>query len=91
MDPLHCILLGLAVFLEIFINLGGGGALTTPYVFGFSDDENIPAGGQKAKENVQTILATVIDNWKSLMQRRVLLEATACESLHLRMQGRTDA
>jgi hypothetical protein len=61
MNPLYCVLLGLAVFLEIFIE-SGGGALLTPYVFGFSNDDTIPEGGNKAKENVQTILATEIYN-----------------------------
>jgi hypothetical protein len=57
MDPLYCVLLGLAVFLEIFIELGGGA------LFGFSNDNAIPEGGSKAKESVQTILATEIHSW----------------------------
>jgi hypothetical protein len=58
LDLLYCVLLGLAVFLEIFIELGGG-SLLTPYVFHFSDDDTIPEGDNKAKESmVQTILAT---------------------------------
>jgi hypothetical protein len=61
MDLLYCVLLGLAVFLEIFIE-SGGGALLTPYVFGFSGDDTIPEGGNKARESVQTILATEIYN-----------------------------
>jgi hypothetical protein len=61
MDPLYCVLLGLAVFLEVFIEAGGA-ALTTPYVFGFSEDETVPKGGLKAKETVQTILANEIYN-----------------------------
>jgi hypothetical protein len=60
MDPMYCVLLALAVFLEIFIESGRGGL--TPYVFGFSDDYSIPEGGQKAKDFVQTVLANEIFN-----------------------------
>jgi hypothetical protein len=40
MDPWFCVLLALAVWLEVFIE-SGRGALT-PYVFGFSDDYTVP-------------------------------------------------
>ena len=54
MDPLYCVLLGLAVFLEIFIESGRG--QLTPYIFGFNDDFTIPDGSQKAKTWVQHML-----------------------------------
>jgi hypothetical protein len=60
MDPMYCVLLGLAVFLEVFIESGGGEL--TPYVFGFNPDERVPEGGVKAKETVQNILAGEIYN-----------------------------
>jgi hypothetical protein len=53
MDPWFCVLLALAVCLEIFIE-SGRGALT-PYVFGFSGDYRVPEGAT-AKSGVQDIL-----------------------------------
>ena len=47
MDPLYCVLLGLAVFLEIFIESERG--QLTPYIFGFNDDFRVPEGGKTAK------------------------------------------
>ena len=54
MDPPYCVLLSLAVFLEIFIESGRG--QLTPYIFGFNDDYRIPEGGKKAKDWVQNML-----------------------------------
>jgi hypothetical protein len=54
-DPLYCVLLALAVFLEIFIESERG--QLTPYIFGFNDDFRIPEGGQTAKDWVQHMLA----------------------------------
>jgi hypothetical protein len=60
MDMLYCVLLGLAVFLEIFIESGAG--KLTPFVFDLSEDGSVPEGGIKAKETKQNILATEIYN-----------------------------
>ncbi len=48
MDLLYCVLLGLAVFLESFIESGAG--KLNPFVFDLSEDESVPEGGIKAKE-----------------------------------------
>jgi hypothetical protein len=77
-------LLGLAVFIEIFIE-SGGGALLTSYIFGFNDDDNITEGGNKAKESIQTILATDIYNWPEFYTAKGPL---GIHSVHLRIQGR---
>jgi hypothetical protein len=58
MDPMYCVLLELAVFLDIFIKSGAGEL--TPFVFGFSQGKSVPEGGIKAKETTQNILATEI-------------------------------
>jgi hypothetical protein len=55
MDPLYCVLLGLAVFLEIFIESERG--QLNPYIFGFNDDFRILEGGRKTKDWVQNMLA----------------------------------
>jgi hypothetical protein len=52
---MYCVLVGLAVFFEIFIEPGAGEL--TPCVFGFSQYESVPEGGIKAKETMQNILA----------------------------------
>jgi hypothetical protein len=88
MDLLYCVLLGLAVFLEIFIE-SGGGALT-PYIFSFSDDETVPVCGQEAKENVQRILATEIYNREEFDTKKGPLGSHSVQklaSMHARKNG----
>ena len=54
MDTLFCVLLTLAIFLEIFIDAGYAAA--SPYLFPFSEDIEIPSGATKAKSWIQRIL-----------------------------------
>ena len=54
MDPLHCVLLGLGVWLEVFLTQFGM-AERTPYVFGWNPDLSVPDGGDKVKNQIQTI------------------------------------
>lgn len=56
MDTTFCVITSLAVWLEVHIMLDPN-AMLTPYVFAFSDDNNIPKGGIKSKQTVQTIFA----------------------------------
>jgi hypothetical protein len=51
MDHRYCVLLALAVHMEIFLGSAGQGGLT-PYVFGFSEDITVPDGGIKTKDKV---------------------------------------
>jgi hypothetical protein len=55
MDYRYCTLLALAVYSEIFLGSAGQGGLLTPYVFGFSEEINVPVGGEKTKDNAQSI------------------------------------
>ena len=61
MDPFYCVLLALAIWLEIYLGATGQGGLS-PYVFGFNDDLRVPEGGEKASKFVQKILSTEIFN-----------------------------
>jgi hypothetical protein len=56
MDHHYCVLLALAVYIEICLGSAGQGGLT-PYVFGFSEDMiTVPDGGIKTNDKVQVIL-----------------------------------
>ena len=90
MDPLYCVLLGLTMFLEIFIKSGRG--QLTPYILGFNDDFRIPKGGKKAKDWVQTMLAEEEFNLPEFnIGSLVGTHSLVLESMHLHMQGRMDA
>ena len=54
MDTAFCVLTSLALWMELNFRRNPN-ALLSPYVFSFSDDNDIPAGGQKAKECAQTM------------------------------------
>jgi hypothetical protein len=56
MDVTFCVIVSLAVWLEIYIMSDPNGILT-PYVYAFSDDNNVPSGGIKSKQTVQTVFA----------------------------------
>ena len=61
MDPTYCVLIGLAVWLEVFMTRGGV-ALQTPYIFGLNDNITVPAGGDRVKDQIQAIFANEIFN-----------------------------
>ena len=60
MDALFCVLISVALWLEIMISLPYGDA--TPYVFGFSADVRVPQGGFKNKTNLQKYARDFIFN-----------------------------
>ena len=60
MDALFCVLMSVALWLEIMISLPYGDA--TPYVFGFSADVRVPQGGFKNKTNLQKYARDFIFN-----------------------------
>ena len=59
MDVSFCVLVSLALWLEVYIATDPN-ALQTPYVFAFSEDNNVPAGGVKSKSTVQGIFTEEI-------------------------------
>ena len=61
MDPMFCVLLGLAVWLEVFLGCGG---ITEqmPYIFGLNKDVRVPQGGDKIKDAVLDIFAKEVFN-----------------------------
>ena len=62
MDPLFCMLLGLAVWLEVFLGHGGI-AEQMPYIFRLNQDVQVPEGGDKIKDTVSDIFAKELFNW----------------------------
>jgi hypothetical protein len=54
MDTAFCVLTSLALWMELNFR-SNPNALLSPYIFSFSDDNDIPTGGQKAKETTQTM------------------------------------
>ena len=54
MDTTYCVLVSLAIWLEMNMRANASAA-ASPYVFAFSDDVDVPSGGQKAKSIAQTI------------------------------------
>jgi len=59
MDPSYCVLMGLAVWLELAIKTHGP-ALASPYLFCFSPNIEIPKGRRKAKDGVERVFAKKI-------------------------------
>ena len=53
-DTTYCVLVSLAIWLEMNMRANGNAA-TSPYAFSFSDDVDVPSGGQKAKNIAQAI------------------------------------
>ena len=53
-DTTYCVLVSLAIWLEMNMRANANAA-TSPYVFSFSDDIDVPSGGQKAKNIAQAI------------------------------------
>ena len=65
MDPFYCVLLALAIWLEIYLGATRQGGLS-PYVFGFNNDLHVPEGGEKARKFVKKIFSTEIFNRASV-------------------------
>jgi hypothetical protein len=61
MDPMFCVLVGLGVWLEVFLGRGGI-AEQTPYIFGLNEDVRVPQGGDKIKDAVSDIFAKEVFN-----------------------------
>ena len=62
MDPFYCVLLALAIWLEIFLGATRQGGLS-PHVFRFNNNICVSKGGEKATKFVQEIFLTDIFNW----------------------------
>jgi hypothetical protein len=58
MDPVYCVHLSLSLWLELHAEQNPNAALS-PFLFAFSDDNNIPSGGLKSKATVQGILRQI--------------------------------
>jgi hypothetical protein len=61
MDPMFCVLVGLGVWLEVFLGRGGI-AEQTPYIFGLNEDVRVPQGGDKIKDAVSDTFAKQVFN-----------------------------
>jgi hypothetical protein len=55
MDHVYCVHLSLALWLELHGEQNPN-ALLSPYLFAFSNDNEVPSGGNKAKSTVQSIV-----------------------------------
>jgi hypothetical protein len=66
-NPIYCVHLSLALWLEVSISRNPTAALT-PYLFAFSDDGSIPGGGLKTKKTVQNIFQSNIFNLPEFAQ-----------------------
>jgi hypothetical protein len=84
MDPLYCVIISLALWLETFIGDSPTAALT-PYVLGFSDDIQVPSGGKKPKTPSKTSLAKRSSNERNSRIIKDPLVVTASENTHLLM------
>ena len=80
MDPFYCVLLALAIWLEIYVGATGQGGLA-PYVFKFNDDFHVPEGGEKAGTFVQKILSTEIFNWPQFITNKAPLGSHSIQKL----------
>ena len=54
MDTTYCVLVSLAIWLEMNMRMNANAAVS-PYVFSFCNDVAVPSGGQKAKDIAQSI------------------------------------
>ena len=59
MNHTRCVFLSTVIWLKTFIGSSPTAALT-PYLFAFSDDINVPKGGEKSKATVQDIFCSSI-------------------------------
>ena len=58
MDPTFCVFINLAIWLEWSLS-SQEGALLSPYVLSFSNDNEKPSGGHKAKATAARILGSI--------------------------------
>jgi hypothetical protein len=58
-NPIYCVHISLALWLEVSISRNPTAALT-PYLFAFSEDVSVPEGGLKTKKTVQAIFQSSI-------------------------------
>lgn len=59
MNPVYCVHLNIALWLEVFLTESPAHAAITPYLFPFNNDIQIPAGGVKSKSFVQRALSKI--------------------------------
>jgi len=59
MDTVYCVLVSIALFLELNLSQNPS-AMLSPYLFCFCNDVTVPGGGQKTKEIVQNVLGQQI-------------------------------
>ena len=60
MNPLYCVFLVIAVYIEVLLATGQGGL--TPYLFAFNDKNAVPAGREQSKQMVHNVFRTEILN-----------------------------
>ena len=58
---MFCVLLGLAVWLKVFLG-SGGIAEQMPYIFGLNEDVQVPQGGDKIKDAISDIFTKEVFN-----------------------------
>ncbi len=58
MDTAFCVLASLSLWMELNLRCNPN-ALLSPYVFGFCDDNSIPAGGKKSKETAHNMFSKI--------------------------------
>ncbi len=88
MNAAFCVFVSLGFLLEVNLK-SNPSAFASPYVFSFSDDVTVPAGGRKAKDIAQTILEKEYLNVRSF-NRQVYQEATQFGSLPQHMSANAE-
>ena len=61
MDPTFCVFINVAILLEWSLSNQEGGASLSPYVLNFSNDNDKPSGGQKAKATASRMLRNIFE------------------------------
>lgn len=79
-NPMYCVHLSLAVWLDTFLSESAVAAIS-PYVFTFSDDMNVPNGGDKSKNYVQKLFMTKSSAMLAFKIQQSW-EVTPCKILH---------
>jgi hypothetical protein len=67
MNPVLCVFIGLAIWLEFYLGQSQG---LSPYVFAFSDDFRIPEGGKKTKVFIQKALRKIYADDEFVAKKR---------------------
>jgi len=65
-DPLFCVFIGLAIWLEFYLGQSQG---LSSYVFDFSGDYRVPQGGDKTNDFVQTRLRQTYDSGEFVAEK----------------------